>query len=74
MDVKNEIESIYKVMPYYFAKSWSKLRYPEFKTQVHETLYMRTREEVDAYMMRLGDYYREFKEKFLVFFYFFLFF
>ena len=64
MDVKNEIESIYKVMPYYFAKSWSKLRYPEFKTQVHETLYMRTREEVDAYMMRFGDYYREFKEKF----------
>lgn len=58
-----DIESIFKVMPYYFARSWRKLQYPEFKTKVLETLYMRTCEEVDAYMIKHSNYYVEFKEK-----------
>ena len=62
--MKDHIESIFKVMPYYFARSWRKLHYPEFKTEVVETLYMKTLEEVDAYMIRHGSYYREFKEKY----------
>jgi len=60
--MKDHIESIFKVMPYYFARSWRKLHYPEFKTKVVETLYMKTLEEVNAYMLRHGSYYREFKE------------
>ena len=32
--MKDHIESIFKVMPYYFARSWRKLHYPEFKTKV----------------------------------------
>ena len=61
--MKDHIESIFKVMPYYFARSWRKLHYPEFKTKVVETLYMRTREEVDAYMIRHRNYYKELEEK-----------
>ena len=61
--MKDNIESIFKVMPYYFARSWRKLHYPEFKTKVVETLYTKTLEEVDAYMIRHGNCYREFKEK-----------
>ena len=53
--MKDHIESIFKVMPYYFARSWRKLHYPEFKTKVVETLYMRTREEVDAYMIHVDN-------------------
>ena len=60
--MKDHIESIFKVMPYYFARSWRKLHYPEFKTKVVETLYMRTQEDVDTYIIRHGNYYREFKE------------
>jgi len=29
------IESIFKVMPYYFARSWRKLHYPEFKSNLY---------------------------------------
>ena len=53
--MKDHIESIFKVMPYYFARSWRKRHYPEFKTKVVETLYMKTLEEVDAYMIRHGS-------------------
>lgn len=60
----NEIESIYKIMPYYLKKSWSRLRYPEFQTEVRETLYMRTKEEVDEYMTNIGSYYSAFQEKY----------
>lgn len=60
--MKEKIDSIFKVMPYYFARSRRQLRYPEFKTEVSETLYMRTREEVDAYMFSVGNSYRELKE------------
>ena len=43
--MKYHIESIFKVMPYYLARSWKMQRYPVLKTDVLETLYMRTLEE-----------------------------
>ena len=58
-----EVESIYKVMPYYFATSWSHLHYPEFKTKVLETMYMRSLEEVEEYFREIGDDYSSFKEE-----------
>lgn len=57
-----EVESIYKIMPNYFAKSWSHLHYPEFKTKVRETMYVRTLEEVEGYFRKIGDRYSCFKE------------
>ena len=55
-----DIESIFKVMPYYLARSWRKQHYPVLKTNVLETLYMRTLEEVEDYVFGRGRSYKEF--------------
>ena len=55
-----DIESIFKVMPYYIARSWRIQRYPVLKTNVLETLYMRTLEEVEDYVFGRGRSYKEF--------------
>jgi len=54
------IESIFKVMPYYLARSWRKQHYPVLKTNVLETLYMRTLEEAEDYVFGRGRSYKEF--------------
>jgi hypothetical protein len=55
-----DIESIFKVMPYYLARSWRKQHYPMLKTNVLETLYMRTLEEAEDYVFGRGRSYKEF--------------
>lgn len=55
-----DIESIFKVMPYYLARSWRKQHYPVLKTNVLETLYMRTLEEAEDYVFGRGRSYKEF--------------
>ena len=55
-----DIESLFKVMPYYIARSWRIQRYPVLKTNVLETLYMRTLEEVEDYVFGRGRSYKEF--------------
>jgi hypothetical protein len=55
-----DIESIFKIMPYYIARSWRIQRYPVLKTNVLETLYMRTLEEVEDYVFGRGRSYKEF--------------
>ena len=55
-----DIESIFKVMPYYLARSWRKQNYPVLKTNVLETLYMRTLEEAEDYVFGRGRSYKEF--------------
>lgn len=55
-----DIESIFKVMPYYIARSWRIQRYPVLKTNVLETLYMRTLEELEDYVFGRGRSYKEF--------------
>ena len=54
------IESIFKVMPYYLARSWRKQHYPVLKTNVPEDLYMRTLEEAEDYVFGRGLSYKEF--------------
>ena len=55
-----DIESIFKVMPYYLARSRRKQHYPVLKTNVLETLYMRTLEEAEDYVFGRGRSYKEF--------------
>ena len=55
-----DIESIFKVMPFYLARSWRKQHYPVLKTNVLETLYMRTLEEAEDYVFGRGRSYKEF--------------
>lgn len=55
-----DIESIFKVMPYYLARSWRTQHYPVLKTNVLETLYMRTLEEAEDYVFGRGRSYKEF--------------
>lgn len=55
-----DIESIFKVMPYYIARSWRKQRYPALKTEVLETVYMRTLEEAENYIFGRSRSYKEF--------------
>lgn len=55
-----DIESIFKVMPYYLARSCRKQHYPVLKTNVLETLYMRTLEEAEDYVFGRGRSYKEF--------------
>ena len=55
-----DIESIFKVMPYYLARSWRKQHYPVLKTNVLETLYMKTLEEAEDYVFGRGRSYKEF--------------
>ena len=47
-------------MPYYLARSWRKQHYPVLKTNVLETLYMRTLEEAEDYVFGRGRSYKEF--------------
>jgi len=61
--VKNHIDSIFKVMPYYLAKSWRMQRYPVLKTEVLETLYMRTLEEAEDYISGHGRSHKDFMEE-----------
>lgn len=61
--MKDHIESIFKVMPYYLARSWRMQRYPVLKTDVLETLYMRTLEEAEDYISGHGRSHKDFMEE-----------
>ena len=61
--MKYHIESIFKVMPYYLARSWKMQRYPVLKTDVLETLYMRTLEEAEDYISGHGRSHKDFMEE-----------
>ena len=61
--MKDHIESIFKVMPYYLARSWKMQRYPVLKTDVLETLYMRTLEEAEDYISGHGRSHKDFMEE-----------
>ena len=61
MEIK--VESIYKVTPYYFARNLRHLHYPEFKTNVLETMYVRTLEEVEEYVKITENHYSSSKEE-----------
>ena len=61
--MKYHIESIFKVMPYYLARSWKMQRYPVLKTEVLETFYMRTLEEAEDYISGHGRSHKDFMEE-----------
>ena len=60
MEIK--VDSIFKVFPYYFSTCWHYLKYPEYEIEVRETLYFKTLEEAEKYIIFEGDSFRSFIE------------
>lgn len=60
MDLK--VDSVFKVFPYYFSTCWHYLKYPEYEIEVRETLYFKTLEEAEKYIIFEGDSFRSFIE------------